>query len=523
MLISNLTKCIPAVLIAPLLLSLGCQQPSVMPNQPNPTYTLTVNTSNPTMGIPMKVSYRDLSGATDGTASFIRSYNAGTSVVLTAPSTAGVNLFTSWTGCTSVTTVTCTVTVTANITVTANYKAPPAYTLSVTSTNPTRGAAVSVSPADNSAATNGSTSFTRSYITGTSVTLTAPSTSGGNTFSSWTGCTTATGVICNVTLTSSRAVAANYVTPLTAFALTVNSTNPASGVAVTVSPTDNNGKTSVSSGSVLSFNVGTTVTITAPAASGSQVFQSWSSCSTAAALTCNVTVTAPITTTANYYVAPVGNTYYVGPGGNNANSGTSISAPFLTLQKAANVTAPGDVVYALMGNYTPTAGAYALVSIKTPETVTAPIAYRAYPGNTPVLNFATFQGIGFGNDAAYIEVNGFTVNGNNQNVTFAQASTPDACANPGNYPQFNTGCISADARTSTGNHPHHLAILNNIVSNCAGGIGFAGSDYITISGNTVFSCGWYGASGSSAVSLLASYNTDGATGYKAIITGNKIF
>lgn len=520
---SKLKKYLQVVAASPLLLVLGCQLPSITPNGTFPTYTLTVNTSNPASGVPITVSYADLTGATGGTATFTRSYSAGTSVVLTAPATAGGNNFTSWTGCTSVSTVNCTVTVASNVAVTATYTPPPNYILTVASTNPASGVAITASPTDNNGATNGTTSFTRTYVTGTPVVLTAPATAGGNNFSSWTGCTTASTTTCNVTLTSSRTVTANYVTPATVYNLTVNSTNPTSGVSVAASPADNSAKTAVTSSGTLAYNAGTTVTLTAPAASGTQIFQSWSGCTTASALTCTVSVNAATTVTANYYVAPVGNTYYVSPTGSDSNSGTSIAQAFLTLQKAANTTAAGDVVYALTGTYTGTTVTSTVLSITTPGTSAAPIAYRAYPGNTPTISFSSFTGVGFGNNAAYIELNGFTITGNNQNVTYAQASTTDAIANPQNYPQFNGNCVTADNRTTTGNHPNHLSILNNIISNCGAGIGFNGVDYITISGNTVFNCNWYAAYGTSAISLLASYNTDTTTGYKNFITGNRIY
>ena len=521
--ISKLKNPLVAILVGPLLFVLGCQQPSITPNPSYPTYTLTVNTSNPASGVPITVSYTDLTGATGGTATFTRSYNAGTVVVLTAPTTAGGNNFTSWTGCTSTATVNCTVTVASNIAVTATYTPPPIYALTVASTNPASGVAISASPADNSGATNGTTSFTRNYVTGTAVVLTAPATSGGNNFNSWAGCTTASTTTCNVTLTSSRTVTVNYVAPATVYSLTVNSTNPARGVSVTASPADNNAKSTLSTGGALAYNSGTIVTLTAPAASGTQIFQSWSGCTTSTALTCTVNVTAATTVTANYYIAPVGNTYYVSPSGSDSNSGTSIAQAFLTLQKAANSTAAGDVVYALTGNYTGATVTSTVLSIGTPGTATAPIAYRAYPGNTPTITFSSFTGIGFGVNAAYIEVNGFTVIGNNQNVTFAQASDPAAIANPGNYPQFNGNCVVADGRSSTGNHPNHISVLNNNISYCGAGIAFLGTDYITISGNTVSNCAWYDAYGTSAITFLGSYNTDANTGYKMFITGNRIY
>ena len=101
------------------------------------------------------------------------------------------------------------------------------------STNPASGVAITVSPADNNSASNGTTSFTRTYNSGTSITLTAPATSGSNTFTSWTGCTSASTVTCTVALSANTTVTANYATPPpTTYTLAVNSTNPASGVAI---------------------------------------------------------------------------------------------------------------------------------------------------------------------------------------------------------------------------------------------------------------------------------------------------
>ena len=84
------------------------------------------------------------------------------------------------------------------------------YTLTVNSATPASGVAIVVAPADNSALANGSTSFTRTYNSGTAVTLTAPATSGSNTFSSWSGCTTASTVTCNVTMSANTTVTATY-------------------------------------------------------------------------------------------------------------------------------------------------------------------------------------------------------------------------------------------------------------------------------------------------------------------------
>jgi len=284
---------------------IGCGGSSNNTTPPPPTtYALTVGSTNPASGVAVTVSPADNSGAGNGTTGFTRTYNSGTSVTLTAPATSGGNTFSSWIGCTSTSTVTCTVSMTANATVTANYATPPpvTYALTVDSTNPASGVAITVSPADNNSAGNGTTSFTRTYNTGTSVTLTAPATSGNNPFSSWTGCTSASSVTCTVSMTANATVTANYAPPF-AYSLTVNSTAPA-GVAITVSPADDNGSGNGTTNFTRTYNAGTSVTLTAPAISGSSNFSSWTGCTSASTVTCTVSMTASATVTANY-VTPV--------------------------------------------------------------------------------------------------------------------------------------------------------------------------------------------------------------------------
>jgi len=90
--------------------------------------------------------------------------------------------------------------------------APVTCVLTVDSTNPSSGVAITVSPSDATGSGNGATSFTRTYDSGTTVTLTAPATanSGANPFSSWNGCTTASTVTCTVVMTGNTTVTTNY-------------------------------------------------------------------------------------------------------------------------------------------------------------------------------------------------------------------------------------------------------------------------------------------------------------------------
>jgi hypothetical protein len=113
-----------AVTLAIALTACGGGGSKTMSPPPPTTYTLTVNSVNPATGVGMTVSPADNNGASNGTASFTRTYNSGTPVTVTAPATSGNNTFTSWAGCTTASTETCNITISANTTVTATYATP---------------------------------------------------------------------------------------------------------------------------------------------------------------------------------------------------------------------------------------------------------------------------------------------------------------------------------------------------------------------------------------------------------------
>jgi hypothetical protein len=87
------------------------------------------------------------------------------------------------------------------------------YVLTINSSNPSTGVTIGVTSAGNNNTSHGTTSFSHTYVAGSSFTLTAPATVGINSFSSWSGCASATTVTCAVTLNADTTVTANYVTP----------------------------------------------------------------------------------------------------------------------------------------------------------------------------------------------------------------------------------------------------------------------------------------------------------------------
>ncbi|HKU70914.1 MAG TPA: right-handed parallel beta-helix repeat-containing protein [Burkholderiales bacterium] len=72
-------------------------------------------------------------------------------------------------------------------------------------------------------------------------------------------------------------------------------------------------------------------------------------------------------------------TYYVATNGSNSNSGKSIDAPFLTVQKAANVVLPGDTVMIRGGIYRES-----VESIRG-GTAAAPVTFQNYPGEVATI------------------------------------------------------------------------------------------------------------------------------------------
>ena len=84
--------------------------------------------------------------------------------------------------------------------------------------------------------------------------------------------------------------------------------------------------------------------------------------------------------------------YYVSPTGNdNLNDGRSIAKPFGTIQHAADLTIPGDVVNVMNGIYQAPADLANFVEITRAGKPNAWITYRALPGHKPKLQTKGWQ------------------------------------------------------------------------------------------------------------------------------------
>ncbi|MEU2245520.1 sigma-70 family RNA polymerase sigma factor [Streptomyces sp. NPDC019224] len=214
-------------------------------------------------------------------------------------------------------------------------------------------------------------------------------------------------------------------------------------------------------------------------------------------------------------------TYFVSAGGSDSNTGRSSGTPFRTLQKAADLAGPGDVVAVMNGTYTEPRKGSNVLTIKRSGRSGAPITFMAYPGHRPVLHPRTaWNGISvYG--ASHIVIKNLEVKGNN-----AALSLPDAERSSSRTdPTYNTNCISVEKNRETGAFAHDVAITGNLVHGCAGGgISAIEADHVEITGNHVHSNAWYTVYGASGISVLTPRG-NGATDpqrYGIRITGNRV-
>ncbi|MFD1875592.1 choice-of-anchor Q domain-containing protein [Hymenobacter bucti] len=232
----------------------------------------------------------------------------------------------------------------------------------------------------------------------------------------------------------------------------------------------------------------------------------------------------------NYYVSGGANSLVTGADNTTAGRGLSPALPFATVQYAANLTLPGDTVFVRQGTYRGQFSFSPTLDVTRPGTASAWIVYTNYRRDAQrplfTLQTNTFQGVHVYNTAAYVEVSGFRVQGNNRSVTLGAAlNQPSSCANPTGSPLglYNANGISTDGTSATG-YPHHLRFANNEVFECGGaGIAMGQSDYVAIENNLVYNNCWYTRYGTSGISINSSVAFDNAPGYHIVIRNNRSF
>jgi hypothetical protein len=213
---------------------------------------------------------------------------------------------------------------------------------------------------------------------------------------------------------------------------------------------------------------------------------------------------------------PAATTYYVSSNGADSNDGLTQSTPFWSIQKAADLTKPGDTVLIMDGTYSCAWQGGPVLQVKNSGTPDAWITFKAAPGQHPVLALNGEQGI-FSTNASYIEINGLAITGNNPKVTLDYAVAHRTQEDP----LCDGSGIFLDGRKQGKKLPHHWRILNNTVSECGGGgIGACEADDLVIENNRVFDNAWYSRWGTSGISVCVMRDFDQSAGYRIIIRGN---
>jgi hypothetical protein len=240
-----------------------------------PVHTLYVR-STPVTGVLVTLSPEDTNGLAGGDTNFTRSYEAGTTVTLTAPQTHKGKTFLKWMVDGSHRAGrTVTVTMGRDHAARAVYRSQSSthtHTLTVQS-SPDTGAPIGVSPSDNNGLGDGAAEFSRTYDPETEVILTAPASHRGKAFVKWlVDGTETTGRTVGVVMDKNHTARAVYRS--STHTLDVQS-SPSAGVGILVSPVDNNGDGDGITGFTRTYDAGTVVTLTAPSTAGGGDFVKW--------------------------------------------------------------------------------------------------------------------------------------------------------------------------------------------------------------------------------------------------------
>ncbi len=245
---------------------------------PPPLVNLTVKSLNPDRGLPVSISTPDILGRTGGATLFVRTYNLGENVTVTAPAISPTGTeFQEWrrNGIPYSTDREIDITLLTDLELTAVYGPPEPVirSLIVRSVNPDSNVPIDITPVDTRSLGSGETALQRLYLDGDTVTLTAPSTVGTNTFRQWIlngSPVTYTNLTFSITMLQDHELIAVYGPPVQPQerVLTVDSRNPNSGVPISVSGPDISDATDGSTVFVRIYNYGDTTTLIAPGIAG---------------------------------------------------------------------------------------------------------------------------------------------------------------------------------------------------------------------------------------------------------------
>jgi parallel beta-helix repeat protein len=227
--------------------------------------------------------------------------------------------------------------------------------------------------------------------------------------------------------------------------------------------------------------------------------------------------------------------YYVSAlTGSDSNNGLTTTSAFRTIQKAADLTNPGDIVYIMDGVYSEAKVLFSIhasvLYISRSGNENAYITYKNYPGHRPKISGINCRWNCVRIRANYIRFEGIELEGPNQNITYEEAramydyyvTTPPASRDWHLLGTMNTNGLSLGGDMISSVPWHHIEVRNCVVHDFqGGGIGGSDFDYITIENNLVYNNSWYGMYATSGISVFHSRDFDSNTSsYKNFVRGN---
>lgn len=211
---------------------------------------------------------------------------------------------------------------------------------------------------------------------------------------------------------------------------------------------------------------------------------------------------------------------YVSPLGQNSADGLSPKTALKTLQRASDLSEPGDLILVGSGTYEIDKGGALLTITKSGEP-RRPITYQPAPGADVILKSNGAWEIIKIMGARHIEIAGFRLIGNAKNVTAEEAKKQ--MSNLGNAPTCGNA-IGIDSHRETKQIPAYITIRNCVVSDFPGGGIFANhADYLTFEHNTVYGCAIWSPYGNSGISIYQMTPIDNSTRHKNFIRNNVCF
>ncbi|MBF0459683.1 MAG: hypothetical protein HQK99_17490 [Nitrospirae bacterium] len=357
--------------------------------------------------------------------------------------------FDGWVGCDSTSGAKCTVWMTSAKSIKAVFGLSATdHEMTVTTSGSGTGTVTS-SPTGISCGSGGSScssTFPHNYA----VTLTATPDS-GNSFLQWTGCTSASGTTCNVTMSANKTVAAVFKSGVTpSYTLTVAETGTGSGTVTTSSGSLSwSGTTGTAS-----YTSGTSVTLTATPDSGSS-FSSWTGCDSTSGSTCTVTmsaaksVTAAFTLGASYTLsvtkAGVGSGTVTASSGSLSWSGTTGTASYTSGTSVTLTATPAfGSVFSGWTGCDSTSGSNCTVAMSAARSVTATFSL----GTSYILN-VTKTGTGSGTVTASSGT--LSWSGSAGTASYTSGTSVTLTATPASGSAFSgwTGCDSSSGSNCT--------------------------------------------------------------------------